>query len=167
VGIQVTLQRYDVQILGRAFQFVGQMEPVGRVLDYLNDANRSTFPIYDVKISPVTPGSPLAGITRPEIIVSNDELGLIYFLDPEYRKKVDVLRNFDRVVAYTAHAVLRGNFHRGVETRLGDLFDVMQGSYLALTDVNIVPMTELPAPFPLQADVLIANRAFVDLYHPE
>ena len=167
MGIQVTLQRYDVQILGHTFQFSGQMEPVGRVLDYLNDENRSTFPLYDVRISPITPGSPLAGITRPELIVSETELGLVFFLDPEYRQKVDVLKNFDRVVAYTPHAVLRGNFHRGVETRLGDVFDVMQGTFLALTDVNVFPLTELPAPFPTQTDLIIANCSYIHLYHSE
>jgi hypothetical protein len=165
--MQPTIQRYEVQVIGRTFQFTGQMAPVGRVLDYLNHEDSFTFSLHEVTISPLTPGSPVAGVTRPEITVSDSELGLIYFLDPEYRQKVDVLRNHDRVIAYTPHAVLRGNFHRGAETRLTDLFDLMQGNYLPMTDVSIFPLTALPAPFPQKTDLLIVNRFFVNLYHLE
>jgi hypothetical protein len=78
-----------------------------------------------------------------------------------------VLKNFDRVIAYTPHAVLRGNFHRGAETRLGDMFDTLQGTFFAMTEVSIFFTTELSAPFPKQADLLIVNHFYVNLYHPE
>jgi len=167
VGIQFALQRHQVQILGRKFQFAGEMEPLGQVLDFLNNENRSTFPVYDVTIHPVGPSGPLAAITRPEITVSETELGFIFFLDSDYRQQVPVLRNSDRVIAYTPHAVLRGNFHRGAETRLGDMFDTLQGAFFAMTEVSIFFTTELAAPFPKQVDLLIINRFYVNLYHPE
>ena len=167
MSLQVTLQRYDVQVLGHMFQFVGQMEPVGQAMDYFNDENRSTFPLYDVAISPLAPGSPLKRISRPDIVVGDNELGIVYFLDPDYRQSVAMLKNFDRVIAYTPHAVLRGNFHRGAETRLADLFDLVQGHFLAMTDVSVFPLTDLPAPFPEQADLLIVNRFYVNVYHLE
>jgi hypothetical protein len=167
VGIQITLERRGVQILGRNFQFDGQLEPVGQVLDYLNSEGRSTFPLFDVKILPLLPGGPFKGTTQPEITADNRELGLIYFLDPDYRQQIQVMRNADRVIAYTPHAVLRGNIHRGVETRLRDLFDVLQGAYLAMTDVSIFFTTELPAPFPTRADLLIVNHHYVSFYHSQ
>lgn len=165
MGIKITLERYDVQVLGRRFQFNGKMEPVGPVLDFFNDENRSTVPLYDVEILPIKPSAHLSGIKRPEITVSDGELGLIYFLDPEYRQRTQVMRHFDNVIAYTPYALLRGKFHRGVETRLRDLFDLMPGSFLVMTDASIFPTIDLPAPFPRQADFLIVNRFFVDLYH--
>jgi hypothetical protein len=167
VGLQIALQRYHVQILGRKFQFDGEVEPLGQVLDFLNNESRSTFSLYDVKILPVMPSGPLTAITRSEITVSESELGLIFFLDADYRQQVPVLKSFDRVIAYTPHAVLRGNFHRGVETRLGDMFDTLQGAFFVMTEVSIFPTTGLPAPFPKQADLLIVNRFYVNLYHPE
>lgn len=165
MGIQFTIQRFDVQVLGSSFQFVGQMEPLGRLLDYLGDPGRTTYPLFDVKISPITPGGPLSGINRPEAIVSTQELGLIYFLDAEYRKKVDVYPTFDQVIAYTPHAILRGKFHRGAETKLRDFFDMSASVFTVMTDASIFPLTELVAPFPRQADLLILNRLYVSLYH--
>jgi hypothetical protein len=167
MGIQISLERYDVQILGRQFQIEGQMEPVGRLLDYFNSEGRSTFPVFDVKVLPIMPAGPLKVMARPEIIVSHTELGLIYFLDSEFRQRVQLLRNSDGVIAYTPHAVLRGNFHRGVETRLGELFNLMPGSYLAMSETSIFPTTELPTPFPQRADLLLVNRHYVNLYHVE
>lgn len=167
MGIQITLQRYDVQILGRMFQFVGQMEPIGRLIDFLGDPERTTYPLFDVKISPITPGGPLSGITRPEAVVSTQEMGLIYFLDAEYRQKVDVLQTSDRIIAYTPHAILRGSLHRGAETRLRDLFDILTSVFTPMTNVSIFPLTELPAPFPREADLLIINRLYVSAYHQE
>ena len=165
--IEITREPYAVHVLGRMFQYVGGMEPIGHALDYFNDENRSTFPLYDVDVYPLDAGSRLAPFKRPAITVSDSELGAIYFLDPEYRKKVQLLRNFDQVIAYTPRAVLRGKFHRGVETRLNDLFDMMGGDFLAMTDVSIFPLIDLPGAFPKQAELLIINRFYVSAYHEE
>jgi hypothetical protein len=143
------------------------MEPLGRLLDYLNTGDRTTFQLYDVKIHSVGPQGRVEGITRPEITVSSHELGLIHFTDADYRSRIEVLKHFDRVIAYTPHAILRGKFHRGVETRLGEMFDLMQGSFLAMTDVNIFPTAKLPVPFPAEADLLVVNRHYINLYHQE
>jgi hypothetical protein len=167
MGLQISLQRYDVQVLGRMFQFVGQLEPIGRLVDFLGDPERTTYPLFDVKITPITPGGPLSGITRPEAIIGVEEIGLIYFLDEEYRKKVDMLKSVDRVIAYTPHAILRGEIHRGAEMRLRDFFDMMTSFFIPMTDVSIFPLTDLPAPFPRQTDLLMVNRTYINVYHAE
>jgi len=167
MGLQVSLQRYDVQVLGRLFQCAGQMEPVGPLLDYLNKGNRSTFPLFDAKLVLIESAGPLTAISRPEIVVSAQELGLIFFLDADYCRQVQVLRQFDRIIAYTPHAVLRGNFHRGAETRLRDLLDMMGGAFLAMTEVSIFATTALPAAFPQRAELLIVNRSHIQFYHPD
>jgi hypothetical protein len=165
--LQITREQYDVQVIGQRFQYVGQMEPIGRAMDYFNDAGRTTFTLHDVEVFLLGSKGPLKTISRPQIVANSGELGLIYFLDSEYRQQVNVLRNFDRVIVYTPHSILRGNFHRGAETPLTELFDMLQGSFLAITEVNVFPLTNLPAPFPQQADLLLVNRSFVSLYHPE
>ena len=102
---------------------------------------------------------------RPQIVVSLSELGLIYLLDPEQRERVMRLRSFDRVIAYTPHAILRGNIHRAGETRLRNLFDMSAGVFLAMTDVSVFPITPLPMPFADRMDLLIVNRLFITVIH--
>jgi len=167
VPIEITRERYAVQVLGRMFQYVGEMEPIGQAVDYFNDENRTTFPLYDVDVYPLDASSRFAPFKRPAITVNNSDIGAVYFLDPEYREKVQLLCNFDQVIAYTPRAVLRGKFHRGVETRLNDLFDMMGGDFLAMSDVNVFPLVDLPGAFPKHADLLIVNRSYVSAYHEE
>jgi hypothetical protein len=167
MGIELQLERYDVQILGHQFQYEGQLEPIGQALDFLNSGDRTTYPLYDVTPHPIVPSGPLKGVTRPEITVSGSELGLVFFCDADYRQRIPRLRNTEGVIAYTPHVVLRGNFHRGAEARLRDLLDTIQGTFLVMSDVSVFPIARLPAPFPQQADLLIVNRQFISLYHPE
>ena len=167
MGIEIKLERQDAQILGPELQYEGQMEPIGTLMDFLNTASRTTFPLFSVRVMPLREEGPFKGVTRPEITVNRSELGLIYFTDPSYRKKVQVLKSFDAVIAYTPHLILRGRFHRGAEARLRDLFDTIAGSFLAMTQVSIFPKIDLPSSLPKQADLIILNRSFVNFYHAE
>jgi len=161
----ITLERHRVQIVGRDLLYEGEMEPLGPVLDFLNAPTRSTFPLYSVRVMPINLEGPFKGVSRPEITVDRNELGILYFFDPAFRSKVQMLRNADSVIAYTPHAILRGRFHRGAETRLRDLFDGMQGIFLPMTEVSLYPTTDLPSPLPAQTDLVILNREFVRFYH--
>ena len=161
----ITLERHQVQIVGRDLQYEGEMEPLGPVLDFLNAPTRSTVPLFSVRVTPISLDGPFKGVSRPEITVDRNELGILYFFDPEYRSKVQMLRNADSVIAYTPHAILRGRFHRGAETRLRDLFDAMPGDFLPMTEVSVFPTTDLPRALPAQADLVILNRHFVRFYH--
>jgi hypothetical protein len=135
------------------------------VMDFLNASTRSTFPLYSARVMPIGSDEPFKGVTRPEIVVDKSELGILYSDDPEFRSKVQMLRYADSVIAYTPHAILRGQFHRGAETRLRDLFDGMQGVFLPMTDVSLFPTTELPSSLPTRSDLIILNRQFVRFYH--
>jgi hypothetical protein len=48
-----------------------------------------------------------------------------------------------------------------------DFFDMTSGSYTVMTEASIFPLTELVAPFPRQADLIMVNRFYVDIYHIE
>ena len=165
--LQPSLERHDCQMLGREFQYVGKLEPVGIIIDYLNDLDRITYPLFDVQVHRLIPGGSFPGVTRPEITVARSEVGLLYLPDPEYRSKIQVIKNSERVIVYTPHVVCRGNFHLGAETRLRDLLSLMTGVFLVMTDASVFPLSTLPAPFPQKADLLILNRDYVTAYHPD
>ncbi len=165
--IQPTLERHAVQMLGHAFQYAGEMEPIGPIIDYLNDLDRLTFPLYDVDMYRILPSSSLPSVTRPEITVVRREVGLVYLLDPEYRSSISFIKNYERAIAYTPYVVCRGNVHMGAETWLRDLLSLMTGSFLVMTEVNVFPLTTLPAPFPEKAELLLLNREYVTVYHPD
>ena len=161
----ITLERHRVLLVGRDLEYEGELEPIGPVMDFLNSSMRSTFPLYSARVMPIGSDERFKGVTRPEIIVGKSEFGILCFDDPEFSAKVQMLRFADSVIAYTPHAIIKGQFHRGAETHLRDLFDGMQGEFLPVTDVSLFPTTELPAALPTHSELIILNRQFVRFYH--
>ena len=118
-------QRHEVQILGSNFQFSGQLETVGSVMAFINDAARESFSLYDAYLTPLTPGSPLKGFSRSLIIVRRPQIVFIYFTSAETRASLRLLQREETIVAYTTVAVCRGGFHVTAEARVRDFIDVV------------------------------------------
>jgi hypothetical protein len=161
----ISLERHRVLVVGREMEYEGDLEPIGPVMDFLNASTRSTFSLHSARVVPIGSDERFKGITRAEIIVDKSEFGILCSDDPEFGSKVQMLRFADSVIAYTPHAIVRGQFHRGAETRLPDLFDAMQGDFMPVTDASLFPTTDLPASLPSHADLIILNRQFVRFYH--
>jgi hypothetical protein len=165
-GMALPVQRHEVHILTASFQFSGQLEVVGALLNFINDLNRDSFSLYDANLTPLTPGSPLKGIFRPHVVVRRPYIAFLYFASAETRASLKLLARHELLVAYTPIAVCRGRFHMSSEANLRDFLDVSQGSLLAVTEARLFPLVEFPAPFPLDAELLMMGRAQLQSYHP-
>jgi hypothetical protein len=165
MAMEITLERHRVLVVGREMEYEGELEPIGPVMDFLNASTRTTFPLYSARVVPIGSEERFKGISRAEIIIDKSEFGILYSDDPEFRSKVQMLRFADSVIAYTPHAIIRGQFHRGAETRLPDLFDALQGAFMPVTDASLFPTTDLPAPLPTHSELILLNRQFVRFYH--
>jgi hypothetical protein len=158
--------RHEVQILTCHFQFSGQMEAVGPVLSFVNDSARESLPLYDVRLTPLTPGSPLMGLSRPHVVVRKPQVVLAYFASAETRASIHTLARTEPLVAYTPVAVCRGEFHMPAEARIGDFVESTQGELLAVTNARIFPLIEFPAPFPTDVELVLVGRSQLLSYHP-
>ncbi len=158
-------QRHEVQILGSGFQFSGQLETVGSVMAFINDPARESFSLYDAYLTPLTPGSPLKGFSRSLIIVRRPQISFVYFTSAETRASLQLLQREELIVAYMPVAVCRGGFHVTAEARVRDFIDTITGYFVPVSGAQLFPLVELPAPFPLEADLLLVNRTLVQSYH--
>ena len=166
MGLQAPpTQRYDVQILTVHFQFNGQLETVGPVGNYITDSSRHSLSLYDVHLSPLTPGSPLKGMSRPHAVVLRSQIVLFYLSSEEARASVSTFARLEPLVIYTPIAVCRGHFPVPSEARIGDFIGVVAGELLPIRDVRIFPFIELPAPFTLEAELLLIGCSHVLSYH--
>ena len=167
MGLQAPpTQRHDVQVLTTNFQFNGQLETVGPAGNYINDPARQSLSLYDVHLSPLTPGSPLRGISRPHVVILKSQIVLFYLASEEARASVSTFARHEPLMIYTPVAVCRGHFPMPSEARIGDLLSVVPGDLLPLLDARIFPFTELPAPFTLEAELLLIGRSQLLFYHP-
>ncbi len=163
---QAQLPRYPVQVVTTAFHIQGIMEPIGPVLDYLNDASRQHVPFHDATVSPLTPG-PMGQVVRPQILFSKSDIVALYLDDAGGRSAVSLLRRVERGIVYLPSLVCRCELHMGVDTRWQDMLSLMPGDFFGITAVSAFPLIALPGPFPQQAELLILNRKHVRMMHLE
>ncbi len=165
MGISIPTQRHPVQILTQTFQFNGDLETVGPAGNFINDPGRTSLTLLDVKMAPLTPGSPLRGLTRSQIIVQRETIILLYFGSEESRSSISRYPRCEPLMIYTPIAVCRGDFYVPAEANFRDFLNVMKAPLLPLVNARIFPFVNLPAPFPLEAELLLIGHEHVLFYH--
>jgi hypothetical protein len=164
--LAVPTKRHGVQILTADFQLSGQLETAGAMLMFLNDPDRNSFSLCDVHLTSFDPASPLKELSRPHIVIRKPQIVLLHFTEDESRSLVRLLRRRELMVAYTPVAVCKGYLHMADDANVSNLLDVAQGDLVPVTDVQVFPLIELPAPFPAEAELMLVGRSQLRLYHP-
>jgi hypothetical protein len=163
--LQAIVKRYPVKVITPQFLIHAQMEPVGNLLDYLNDVNRGSVPLYEATLYDLV--GKLKPSTRPLAVVRKQDFCGLYADDAEARSSVRLLKRIEKVIIHVPNLICRGEMHVGTETRLQDLFDVLIGSFFALTNTSLFSLGSLPAEFPQQADLILVHKDNVLVYYPE
>ncbi len=160
------VHRYETQVLTAQFQIRGQLEAVGLVDNFINDPARDCLAFYDVRLMPLTPGTPLRPMSRSHIVLRKSEIVLLYLTSAEARSSIRTLTRRELLVAYTPVAVCRGYFHMPAEANVNDFLGVTPGDLLIITEARVFSLIELPDPFPAEIDVLLLGRTHLQFYHP-
>ena len=159
------IQRHQVQILTTDFQFSGQIEAVGPVDNFINDSTRENLSLYDARLMPLTPGSPLQTISRSRVILRKAQIVFLHLASAQTRASIHTLARRELLVAYTPLAVCRGYFHMAAEVDLRDFLSVVRGGLVPVTEAHVFPLVELPEPFPDTVDLVMVGRPHLHLYH--
>ena len=158
------IPHYPVQVLTPAYLIQGILEPIGPIINYLNDVNRQYIPFLDATVNSLTPG-PLGKVTRPQLIIPKTDLVAMYLDDANAQASVQHMKRVERYIAYLPSLVCRGEFHLGTDTRWQDILSLLVADFFGVTAVTAFPLVTLPGPFPQQADLLILNRTHVRMLH--
>ncbi len=159
------IHRHEVQIITIHFQLSGQLETVGSVSNFINDSARDSLVLYDARVAPLTPGSPLKPLPRSHVVVRKPEIVLLYLTSAETRASIRTLARRELLVAYTSVAVCRGFFHMPAEANVNDFLGVTPGALLPITETYIFPLIELPEPLPAETDLILVGRTHLQFYH--
>jgi len=160
------IHNLDVSILTPRYQITCQLEIVGTAYTFVNDEKRESFSLRDVNLSPLAGRGPLQSFFRPRVILRRSEIVLLYFASEETRASIQTLRRSELLVAYTPVAVCRAHFHMADEANINDFLEDIASILLPVTDVQLFPLNNLPAPFPTEPDLLLIGRSHLEFYHP-
>ncbi|RLC74378.1 MAG: hypothetical protein DRI81_13950 [Chloroflexi bacterium] len=160
------IHNLDVSIVTPRYQITGQLETVGRAFTYINNEKRNSFSLHDVSLAPLVGSGPLQSFSRPHVILRRSEIALLYFVSAEVRASVQTLRRRELLVAYTPVAVCRAHFHMADEANVNDFLEDIASVLLPITEVQVFPLNDLPAPFPTEPELLLVGRSYLEFYHP-
>jgi len=158
---------YPVEIFTNSFKVEGQLEPVGRLMDALNNPDSDSVLIRQVTVSSLSASGSLSSFALEEIILSKNDILFVYLTKEKDRSALNLLKRVDRVIVYLPLFVIRAEFHLGGETRFRDMFDTLPGTFLPITDAAIFPLFAPQVAVPSHSDLLLINKKQITLYHAE
>jgi len=165
--MQIERKSYPVELYTATHKFEGTYQPIGHLIDDINDADKVTIPLLDATFSPLASDARMRPVSVPAVSVSRDEVLFVYFKEEQVADELRMLKRTEPAILYTASFALRGDVHIGAEQQFRDMFDTMRGHFQALTDVTIFPLIETQVSVPRQAKLLLFDITNVLLYHPE
>ncbi|HID64058.1 MAG TPA: hypothetical protein EYP49_15170 [Anaerolineae bacterium] len=158
---------YPVEIFTNSFKVEGQLEPIGRLMDALNNPERDSVLMRQVTVSSLSADGPLSSFALEEIVLNKNDFLFIYLADEEDRSSLNLLKKIERMIIYLPLFVIRADFHLGGETRFRDMLDTLSGTFLPVTDAAVFPLFAPKVAVPSHRDLLLINKKQITLYHAE
>ena len=159
-------RQFPVRIYASELILDGQLEPLGHLLDDLNDPTKTGFLLHNAQICPLVKGSGPRPFALQRITANKSDFHLIYPSDADDRDSLTLMRRTEQVIVYTSRFVVRGRFHMGGETRLRDFVDGLSGTYLPVSDATVFPLFQPSIDIPKRYPLLLINKRQIRLYHP-
>ena len=158
--------RFAATILTPAYHITGYLEPIGPWLDWLNARDKITLPVQGARFQPLG-GAPAAAspAERAVIHLSRADVGVIHLPERAAAESVHMLRNVQAAILHIGPVICRGELHLGVDATLATFMDDLPGAFFPVTGAQLFSTAALPVPLPRQAELILVNRAQVQLYY--
>jgi hypothetical protein len=164
--MEINRQAYPIELYTRTRRFAGTFEPVGALMNDINDPEKGDFYLTDATFTALDPASQFGTVAVPEVIVRKHDVLLFYFADKSAHEPFRLMARTEQMIVHTSTLAIKGNFHLGAEQRTRDMFDTMRGDFQAMTDVTIFPLIDTKVAVPRKIDLIMVNSANILFYHP-
>jgi hypothetical protein len=165
LGQTSTMKAMPVTVLTPGFQARCTLQVLGMVQTFLNDDQRSVFPLKDVTLHGLEVGNPAVSVQLEDLYVSKEQCHTIAFESMLDQDQSGLMPHTERIAVYTSHYVIQGDFHLGVDNVVGDLVDSFRTLYLGATDVEFFPLFRSQAAMIQTAPLAYVYRKSVHMFH--
>jgi hypothetical protein len=161
---EITRPRYNATVVLPGFEIIGQIEPIGPWVDFLNSKDKYVLPVLAARV--LAAGGAATASERPQVHVSRNEVLLLHLPDRASHSTVYMLKMVLPAILHTGPLVIRGEVHLGVDATLATYLDDLPGNFFPLTNAELFSTQPWPVPLPRKADLIFLNRAQLQLYYP-
>jgi hypothetical protein len=157
-------KQYSLEILTEYYLMQCIVEPVGMLMTYLDAPDRNNILVKNVTMIGLGTDSKVDLIKIKELWVQRNEIVAIRVNEEDLEGAVQKLPAQEKLRVFMPRFVLQGTLTHGEDTRLGDMFEVMKGTWAAMTDVQIFPHTEMKAQVFRNTPFLLVNKNRIRFY---
>ena len=156
---------FIIRIYTPAYLLIGQSESTNAFLGWLNNPNKQTLDLFEVQGLSLDPDATLVNLSQPMITLPKRQVEMIDLVSPEAQDSVQLTSRAELTVLYTDRFVIQANMHPSGDMPVSNVFNVLGGDFLAVSDARlhpVVPTRKLPTE---QARLLVVNKHSVNFYH--
>ncbi len=154
-----------IRVYTQAYVLTGQSESSNAFLGWLNNPNKQTLDLMEAEGLCLDPNANLASITQSLVTLPKRQIVAVDLVSPEAQASVQVSSRAEQAVLYTERFVIQGNIHPAGDMPLRNVFNVVGGDFLPLSDARLYPVIPTRTLASDYAHLLIINKFFVSFYH--
>lgn len=160
----VNKKQYNIEILTESYLMHCTVEPPGMLMTYLDSPDRSNLYLKNVTMTGLGTDSMVSSIKIKELYVLRSEVIAICLNEADLQGAVQKLPAHETLRIFMPRFVIQGTLTHGQDTRLGDMFEVMKGTWAPVSNAHVFPLTSVKAhPF-REAPFLLVNKDCIRFY---
>jgi hypothetical protein len=157
-------KQFQLEVLTENFLMKCKVEPIGMLMIYLDSPDRNNMLFKDVTMTGLATDSTMDSIKIKELWVQRREIVAISLAEADLQGMVQKLPAQEKLRIYLPRFMIQGTVTHGQDTRLGDMFEVMKGTWAAVNHAQIFPLTAMKIhPF-REAPFLLVNKDRIRFY---
>jgi hypothetical protein len=156
---------FIIRVFTPAYVLIGQSESTNAFLGWLNNPNKQTLDLFEVQGLSLDPDATLVNLSQPMVTLPKRQVELIDLVSPEAQASVQLTSRAELTVLYTDRFVIQANMHPSGDMPVSNVFNVVGGDFLVVSDARLHPMVptrKLPTE---HARLLVVNKHSVNFYH--
>ena len=157
-------KQYSLEVLTEHYLMQCKVEPVGMLMTYLDSPDRSNLHFVDITMTGLGTDSTVDSIKIKELWVQRSEIIAICLDEAELQGAVQKLPAREKLRVYLPRFMIQGTLTHGQDTRLGDMFEVMKGTWAAVNNAQVFPLTAMRTPPLREAPFLLLNKDRIRFY---
>ena len=162
----IETKQYPVEMLTEDYYIKCAIEPIGVLMTYIDSPERTNLLVKNVTMTGLANDSAVASVNIKELWVQRDEVLVIRVNEDDVKDAIQNLPAKETLRIFLPRFVVQGTLSRGEDTRIGDMFEVLKGTWAAARNAQVFPLTSMKAQVFRQAPLVLINKHRIRFYEP-
>jgi hypothetical protein len=161
---EMQTKQYPMEILTEYYLMQCVVEPVGMLMTFLDAPDHTNILVKNLTMTSLGTDSRVDAIKTKELWVKRNEIVMIRLDEAHLQGAVQKLPALEKLRLFMPRFVVQGTVTHGEDTRVGDMFDVMKGFWVAMMDAQVFPHTAMKSEVFRATPFLLLNKNRIRFY---